>query len=184
MKLTTKQKQLVKEYARKLIKEAPDLDSMSSGFMKTPGARSAVDAAKGGEIIRTKKGNFKAIKSIKSTELKPGDIFMGSYDQYNQGANIYEFLGITDDSTKYGEQFKKNGKIAFKTVKECLKYYKVSSLKALEDLQNKNEYGYHSYMCVKDLINGDEGAWFYLSRGKWSRGSGAESLSFTLLQKI
>lgn len=184
MKLTLKQKQLVKEYVKKLIKEAPDLDSMSSGFLKNPGARAAVDAAKGGEIIHTKKGNFKATKSIKSTELKPGDIFMGSYNQVNQGANIYEFLGITDDSTKYGEQFEKNGKIAFKTVKECLKYYKVSSLKALEDLQDKNEYGYHSYMCVKDLIDGDEGAWFYLFRGRWSRGSGAEPLSFTLLQKI
>ena len=157
---------------------------MSSGLFRSPQSLAAVTAAKDGEIITTKKGNFKPIKSIKSTELKPGDIFLGSYNAYNQGADIYEFLGITDDSTKYGESFKKSNKIAFKTVRDCLKYYKVSSLKALEELQNENEYGYHSYMCVKDLLNGDSGAWFYLFKGRWSRGSGAEPLSFTLLEKI
>lgn len=168
----------------KRIVEAPNYDDMSSGMMRRRSATDAVDNAKGGEVINTPKGDFQAVKSIKSIELKPGDVFLSTYNQFNQGAEIHEFVGITDDSTKYGEQFEKQKKVTFKTVKDCLRHYKVSSLKALEELQRKNEYGYQSYMCVKDLIDGDSGAWFYIYQGKWCRGSGAEKLSFTLLKRV
>lgn len=69
-------------------------------------------------------------------------------------------------------------------MQDCLSANGVNNLRALEKKQDKNEYGYHSYMIVKDLEAGDSGAWVYLSKGKWARGSGADKMTFTLLKEV
>lgn len=167
----------------KRIQEMPKIRDMQSGCIKSQSAKNAVKAARSGEPIELNNGKkFIAIKNIRGIDLKQGDIFMASYSSTNQGADVYKFLGITDDSTKYGDQFKKQGKVAYKSVKDCLIANNVKSLKELQALQDKNEYGFQSYLCVQDLDSNDKGAWFYLYKGRWSRGSGAEALSFTLLK--
>jgi hypothetical protein len=60
----------------------------------------------------------------------------------------------------------------------------VKSLADLETKQDLLEYGFHSYMVCKDLNDGQEGPWFYLHDARWSRGSGAEALSFVLMEEV
>jgi hypothetical protein len=153
----------------------------SSGFMKSMDAKILVNKFRAGEeTFDLKNGDsYKAVKKIQGNMLEAGMLVMGSYSSTNQGADLYQILGFTGDEKKYGE-----GGVKFKTAKEMLTHYKVSSLKALETLQDKNEYGYHSYMVVKDLEDGDEGPWFYVYSGRWARGSGAEQLTFTLVEKV
>jgi hypothetical protein len=55
--------------------------------------------------------------------------------------------------------------------------------KELEEKQSEKGYGYGSYMVIKDLEDGNEGASFYLHNGAWVRGSGAEKLSFVEVEE-
>lgn len=154
----------------------------SSGFMKTSAAKEMVSLFRAGkETFDLKNGDsYKAVKKrLQGNMLEAGMLVMGSYNSTNQGADLYQILGFTGDEEKYG-----SGGVKFKSAKELLTHYKVSSLKALETLQDKNEYGYHSYIVVRDLEDGDEGPWFYPYNGNWVRGSGAEKLTFTLIEKV
>ena len=123
-------------------------------------------------------------KTVKSIDLKPGDIFAASYRNNGNREDICKFIGVTDDSTQYGEQYERKKIVAYKTVRECLQDNGVRSLKALEEKQDKNEYGYHSYMIVENVEDQQSGAWYYVYNGSWCRGSGADKLSFTLLKQI
>lgn len=113
-------------------------------------------------------------KVVKGDALAKDMLVMASYKSTNQGAQLYQVLGFTDDKDEYGE-----GGVKFDSVKQLFAAKKVSSLKELEELQKKNKYGYSSYMVVADLEDKESGPWFYVFEGKWSRGSGAEPLSFT-----
>lgn len=125
------------------------------------------------------------MKTITSRSLISGMKVNAAYNDTNQGDDDYEFLGFTGDKYKYGEdEFGNTAEIKFKSSKELLKHYNVKSFKALEELQDKNEYGFRSHMVVRDLKTDKIGAWFYLHHGRWSRGSGAEPLSFTLLEEF
>lgn len=173
---------ITKRQLIKIIKECIeeiDVNDLSSGMLKTKHS-TVKDVLSSGEVIETKKGKFKPVKPIKSGNLKKGDYFLGYYSKYNQGADIYKFNGFTGDETAYGE-----GKITlYSSLKDLLKKYNVKKLSELEALQNENEYGYQSYMNVTDVDSGETGSWFYLYKGRWSRGSGAEYLSFHLLKKV
>lgn len=170
----------------KYITEMPvNLRQARSGMMRTSGSISkSKELQYGMDTFRVKDKEYKAVKAVKVSELTPGMLVLGAYNKYNQGIDLYEFLGFTDDTTKYGDQFEKHGKIAFKTAKEMLKHYKVKTFKELEELQRKNEYGYGSYMCMRDVESNETGAWFYLFKGRWTRGSGAEPLSFTQVKEV
>ena len=111
--------------------------------------------------------------TVKGSALAKGMKVAGIYRATNAGLDFYEVLGVTDDTQKYGE-----GGVAFDSVKECMAAKGVKSLKALEELQRKNEYGMSSYLVVRDIVTGEEGPWFYLFGGRWCRGSGAEALTF------
>lgn len=93
---------------------------------------------------------------------------------------MYEIIGVTDDKSPYGESPER----IFNSVRELLKEYNVDDLDELENLQLKNEPGYHFYLVVKDLETGNQGPYFYLNDGQWCRGSGAEPLYFGLLRKM
>jgi len=158
------------------------IGELSSGMMCDREAISNVSRVRGGTPVKLdrglNKGTYVSVKNIQGRTLSKGMVVLGSYNAYNQGADLYEVLGFTSDEDKYGE-----GGVKFDSVKDLFKYYGVKSLRALEELQNQNTYGYSSYMMVRDLHDGDEGAWFYIFEGRWCRGSGAEPLSFTLMQK-
>ena len=170
---------------KSIFKEA-DLKDFSSGFNKS---KKSIEFVKkflnGVETVdlvdyKGKTKTFEVKKRIKSTELKKGMLVSASYNDFNQGFDIYEFIGVTDDSSPYG----KNPKKIFNSVVECLKYYNVRSLKELEELQEKNEDGYNSYLIVKDISTGKQGPWFYLYEGRWCKGSGAEPLTFAEVQEV
>jgi hypothetical protein len=160
-----------------LIKELLEMAAsrkFSSGAMRSSEAKMLVKQFKAGEETYDMKDGrkFQAKKSIKGDMLEKGMIVLASYDANNQGAQIYEVLGFTapgDDS-----------KPVYDTAKQAMKACKVSSLRALSDV-DANE---RSSLFVKDLEDGDSGPWFYPDRGAWVRGSGAEKLSFTLVEEI
>lgn len=99
----------------------------------------------------------------------------------SKDARMYEVIGFTGDDGKYG-----TGEDRFNTVKELLEHFGAKNLAVLEYLQSSfvsgKEYGHHSYMIVKDLQTGEQGAWFYLYNGKWAMGSSADTLSFVKMK--
>jgi len=115
--------------------------------------------------------DFHAGKVVRAPQLKRGMLLAVKY----QGRiNWYvELLGFTGNDKKYGE-----GGIQYNSAKEMLSANNVKNLKELEELDDKNEYGYSHYMKARDLINKEEGSWFYIHEGKWSVGSGAGSVTF------
>jgi len=153
------------------------IHELNSGFLRSPEAINNVQMVRGGAPIEVKKDDeqktYVAIGNVQGRSLAKGMVVLASYNEGNQGADLVEVLGFTSDKEHYGE-----GGVAFESAKEMLKHYGVKSLQELEDLQDKNEYGYHSYLVVRDLNDDEEGAWYYLYEGRWARGSGAEKLSF------
>lgn len=155
------------------------IDDLSSGAAKSRNALDIVADAIAGEPIETKNGTYKVTGRVNGLGLSKGMVVLATYNSHNQGSRLYEILGVTGHEEKYGE-----GGVKFNSVKECLQHYNVNSLKELEDLQDKNEYPNHSYLVVRDLNDNDSGPWFYLYKGRWSRGSGAEALSFYTVEKV
>jgi len=122
---------------------------------------------------------YKAVKRLRTPALKKGMVVLTYYDAGNAGSNLDRIDGFTGDEEKYGE-----GGVKFDTAKELYKHYGVKNLGDLEKLHDKNEYGYHSYLFITDLSRNESGPWYYPSEGRWARGSGAEKLSFILMEKI
>jgi len=123
--------------------------------------------------------NFRVGKKVKSNDIRRGmKLAIG------QGRGDYlplyvEVLGFTGNDQKYGE-----GGVKYNSVQEIFRVTRgVSNLKQLEQHDSKNEYGYAHYMIARDIdptstIKGEEGAWYHIHKGRWSRGSGSEPLSF------
>lgn len=170
---------------KKMFHESLQVNEMAASKYFTSGGAKSRQAKelvatfrKGQETYEIPNGpTFTAKKTVKADDLAKGMLVLASYSSTNQGAQVYEILGFTDDDKKYGE-----GGVKFNSARELYKAKKVTNLKDLEALQNKNEYGMHSYMVVRDIEDKEEGAWFYPFKGKWSRGSGAEALTFTLVE--
>lgn len=156
-----------------------NISKFSSGWLKTSEAKALVKAFRNGEVTaEVGDKSFKASKKLSGSALVKGQVVFASFNSTNQGADIYEILGFTGDEDKYGD-----GGVKFNSVKELFAHYKVNSLKELEEKQSENEYGYSSYMVVKDINDDNEGPFFYLYKGAWVRGSGAEKLSFVEVEK-
>ena len=104
--------------------------------------------------------------------LKKGDIVFALHQKYNTGAELYEILGFGGD----------DGKVKYATVKDALKATGTKNLKELEKY-NEGKKDDEVRLIVKDLADGDTGAFFYLFEGRWCYGSGAEPLTFCLVKK-
>jgi hypothetical protein len=114
-------------------------------------------------------------KSVKGTQLTKGMLVSASYNSTNQGLEFYEVLGVSDLDVKYGD-----GGVKFNSVKDAAKKYGLKTLKEMENYPELKhmEYGHGFYLWVRDVSDNSKGGWFYLFEGRWSRGSGAEKLSF------
>lgn len=164
---------------KKFLNEMADISKFNSGWLKSNDAKSLVKAFREGDVTaEVGDKSYKAVKKLAGSALKKGQVVFASYSKVNQGAHIYEILGFTGNDEKYGD-----GGVEFDSVKELLAHYKVSNLKELEEKQSEKGYGYGSYMVIKDLEDGNEGAYFYLHNGAWVRGSGAEKLSFVEVEE-
>ena len=117
------------------------------------------------------KTDFHVGKVVRASQLKRGMLIAVSYQ--SRVAFYAEVLGFTGNDKKYGE-----GGVQYNSQKELLAGNNVKNLKELEELDDKNEYGYHHYMKARDLVNKEEGAWLYVYKGRWSIGSGADKVSF------
>ncbi len=118
-------------------------------------------------------------KVLRGNRLHRGQKVAASYNQFNSGTDFVEILGVTSNRKQYGD-----GGVRYNSVKEALQVAGVRSLKELEEVDNKNEYGFGHYLCTKDLpdpasnAEPTSGCFYYLFEGRWARGSGAEKLSF------
>ena len=115
--------------------------------------------------------DFQFGKTVRSPQLKRGMLLGIKYQ--NSIKFIIEVLGFTGNDKKYGE-----GGILYNSAKEMLSTNKVSTLKELEELDHKNEYGYGHYMKARDLVDKKVGPWFYIFKGKWVIGSSADTVTF------
>jgi hypothetical protein len=104
---------------------------------------------------------------VPATALKKGMRVLAQYKSYNEGEDRVEVLGIAKGNS--GE-----GGVEFDSVRDAMKAAGVTSLRALEGMDDY-------FLVVRDLPYGDSGPWYYLFKGRWCRGSGAERLTFTLL---
>jgi hypothetical protein len=150
----------------------------SSGFMKDKkSTKLATEFKRGKGTFELSDGRvFKGAGVIGPVNLKKGDIVLASYNKYNQGAQLYEILGVTKGDSDSGS----NDQIPFfNSVKEALDHYGVDSL---EEMDEEAEGSVR--LVVKDLEDGDSGAWFYIFEDSWVRGSGAEPLTFTYAREI
>lgn len=169
----------------KQINEEVQLKDFQSGFLKEPKSIEAAKAVANGEdtVVLNNGKRYHAVKRLSGNQLKKGMVVLGRYNSFNQGVDICKILGVTGDDKQYGE-----GGVKFNSVKECLQHYNVRTLKELEALQDENEHGYQSYLFVEDMEDVEHqykrGPWYYLDGGRWCRGSGAEKLSFTLMEEV
>jgi hypothetical protein len=126
-----------------------------------------------------KETDFEFGRKVRGNTLKRGMLLAADYNRFNSGIDYIEILGVTGDDQKYGE-----GGVKYNSVRECFQANGVRSLKQLEEKDGENEYGYSHYLVVRDLLRDESGAWYYLFEGRWSRGSGAEPLSFTEIKYV
>lgn len=161
------------------------LKDIQSGFMKSPDSVQGAQAvAQGQEPVTLSNGRtYKAVKNLTGLAIAAGQVVIARYNSFNQGVDICKILGVTDMETKYGD-----GGIKFKSVKEALMHYQVKTLKELEALGDEKEYGHGCYLYVEDMEDVEHqykrGPWYYLDEGRWCRGSGAEKLSFSLMEEV
>jgi hypothetical protein len=170
----------------KEINESVALKHLQSGFLKSPRSIDAAKAvANGDDSVALNNGkHYLAVKQLAGRALKKGMVVLAKYNTFNQGVDIVKILGVTGDENKHG-----TGGIKFDSVKEAMDHYGVKTVKELEEKQRKNDYGHTSHLMVEDMedVEKDQykrGPWYYLSGGRWVRGSGAEPLSFVLLEEV
>lgn len=106
--------------------------------------------------------------TVPGSVLAKGMRVEASYKKYNEGTDRVEILGVTGPDPD-------NEEVAFDSVRDAMRSAGVTSLRALEAAGSYK-------LVVRELPYGDSGAWYYLSSGRWVRGSGAERLTFVLIQ--
>lgn len=125
--------------------------------------------------VRLKGQTFHVKQKLRGNQLARG---MTVLAKSMGSVEFYEILGVSDDSQAYGD-----GGVVYDSVREAFKANGVKSLKALEEKDRKNEYGYSHYVWVRSLEDGGEGPYLYLYKGRWAMGSGASTATFVELSK-
>jgi predicted phosphatase len=136
-----------------------------------------------GDILRVGRRSFYRFKNrIPYKKMVAGRVYGGSYYQYNSGYDVFIFNGFSDFSKKYRRD---DAPPSFSTIQEVFTKYKVRSLKELERMKWDGDYDDGVNMNV--TILGDNlwtGSPYYIFEGRFTRGSGAEKLSFWEVEEV
>jgi len=119
---------------------------------------------------------MKQSNPIRITSLVKGDKIKLDMDF----SDVETFLGFTDDSSKYGESPKR----VFANWKEVKAFYGITSMKALEELQDKNEYGMGTYIQTRDENDGSINSYYYIFQGAFVWGSSALRAKFLKIEEV
>jgi len=118
-----------------------------------------------GNIIRPHPTEFyRLISKIPYKQLVPGTKYADSYNRFNDGMEIMVFNGFSSEGKLYS------------SMGEIFAKYGVRSLRALEDMKADVRMN-----CSDGKHTGN---WFYIFEGRWSRGSGAEALTFWSIEEV
>ncbi len=152
------------------VNEMANRSAFSSGFMRAQSAQQMVKAFRAGEetFDLSNGDKYQAKKALNYRQLKKGMLVFASYNKYNQGAELYEILGVSDG--------KDTDKVAFTSMLDAMKANGAKTLRELEDAD--------CHIVVRDVEDGDEGGFFYIFEGRIVCGSGAEPASFIEVEKI
>ena len=156
---------------------------LNNGCFKSRDFRNNIGDFAGGQTqLQTRNGKlFTANRRLLGKKLAQGQKVAAYCNQHNQHFAVYEILGFSDHEVAYGE-----GGVKFDSAQAALNHY---AKRSLNDLfwyfDETQEYGHGVYLIVRDIETGDEGPWFPLDEGgRWTYGSGAEKLSFILVDEI
>lgn len=137
---------------------------------------------------------YKMGKSVSGKALEAGMKVLAYYKSTNEGCDVVEILGVTNNNTQHGE-----GGPVFSSVKSMLLHHNCKTLAEVDQIDSVSDerhggWGFHTYLYTRDIsyeVNDKssidknrQGAWYYIFEGRWARGSGAEKLSFVELLPI
>ena len=116
-------------------------------------------------------GEYMFMKPVFYKQMIVGEIYGDSYHSTNSGYDIVKFLGFSDVDDENGP--------VFSNIQQAMKTYRVTSLSSL-NLATDGKVR----MWIQDYEDGpgDKGGWYYVYKGHWARGSGAERLRFWEVQ--
>lgn len=151
------------------------------GEMASQRVYDALDRLKTARHVHVPTGMAISDEEISGKDLRKGMKVAAVYKAMNEGIDFVEILGVTGIDQKYGD-----GGVKYSSVAEACTAEGVRGVAGLEKkmaaASKERGYGHHFYLVLRDINNGDTGAWYYPFHGRWSRGSGAESLTFFLLK--
>jgi hypothetical protein len=143
-------------------------------------------------VLKVGNRYFRFLRPISYRSMQAGTLYGDGYHATNSGYDVFTFLGYSDMDEKYGE-----GGVKFSSIREVFQKYNVTSLSALEEkcwrlAQRKyptDSYGHDIYMWEEFVVEEDSalekpGGYYYISGGKWCRGSGAEPLTFWTVEEV
>lgn len=158
---------------RKLVKRAWDVYTPSDkggwGFLKK-------DRVEAGDILRAGEEYYRFIAPISYKKMVVGQIYGDSYSAFNSGYDVFEFYGYssTDDAPAP----------EYETIEQVYQKFGVRSLRALEELKHQRGRGEVDFRMWTKQNDIGLGGYYYISNGRWCRGSGAEPLTFWQVEPV
>lgn len=163
-------------------------------------------------VIKLGDTYYQFLQSVKSSQLQVGNIYGASYSAYNSGYDLIKFKGLsfTKDATgpevsSVKELLQKIGAKSLSDLSKADLYLHWKRPQVWEKLNNFRRTEIDEFFRQKpELLNlniendycmwGDysnhDGTWdedkdyFYLDEGRWVRGSGAEKLTFWIVEEV
>jgi hypothetical protein len=145
------------------------------------------------DVLQVGDRYFRFLRPISYRSMQVGNMYGDSYHATNAGYDVFTFLGFSDMDEKYGE-----GGVKFQSINEAYRKYNVRSLSALDEKCYKlaqRRYGGDAYGHAIDMwvdfiaekgsvLENKPGGYYYISDGRWCRGSGAEPLTFWEIEEV
>lgn len=154
--------------AEEVVAEATTSDMRSGAFGDKHKAMATVQAVLNGqEPLEINHKQYKVVHQVKASQLTAGMTVLASYKGRNQGVDAVRIDGVTNDEEK----------IKLDSVTELARSVGAKSMKELGEKGGVR-------LFVTDLEDGDSGAFYYGFNGRFARGSGAEALTFYLIEPV
>jgi hypothetical protein len=150
------------------LDEASVADMSSGGYGDKQKAKEVLaQVLNGQEPVEIRGKEYRVTGNIKASQLVANMKVLASYSSTNQGVDAVTIDGFVLHVN--------GGEVHASSLKELAQRCEVKSLSELEKLGTVR-------IQVADLDGSDSGDWYYLFKGRFRRGSGAEALSFYTLQ--